>query len=393
MNRQALQTLWLRSVLGLGLLPLLGTRASTMFVETDLVSNVLGLAAQFDPNLVNPWGLAYSATSPFWVADNGTGVSTLYDGVGVPQGLVVTVPPPGGGQPPSKPTGIVFNGGAGFEVEPAKAARFIFATEDGTISGWNPAANPTQAILKVDNSASGAIYKGLAIDGAQQNIYAANFHAGTIEAYSSSGFAPAALPGNFTDPALPAGFAPFNVQSLNGTLYVTYAKQDGAQEDDEAGPGNGYVNRFDLDGNFLGRLISQGPLNSPWGLAIAPSSFGTFAGDLLVGNFGDGRINAFDPITGVFSGSLEVSGGNPIEIPGLRALMPGNGGNGGLTGNIYFTAGINGEQDGLFGQLAPAVPEVSALRPVALGSAAVLALSLWRRSRTRRSNRVYLLSP
>ena len=333
------------------------------FEVINLVSDLPGVAVHTDPNLVNPWGIAASPTSPFWIANNGTGNSTLYNGTGQPftvgTPLVVTIPP----APPAtigSPTGIAFNGGNGFQLVPGGSpARFIFATEDGTISGWNPAVNPTQSILKVIGT--DVVYKGLTIgnNGSGDFLYAANFSGGKIDVFDSN-FAPVTLAGSFTDPTLPAGFAPFNVQKLDAKLYVTYAQSNG--HDDVAGPGNGIVSVFDLNGNLLYRLASGGALNSPWGLAIAPADFGPFAGDLLVGNFGDGRINVYDPVNLTFLDTLRDSNGNPIQIEGLWALTPGNGGNGGNVKDIYFTAGISGddqlEDHGLFGSISPSSPHV-----------------------------------
>jgi uncharacterized protein (TIGR03118 family) len=226
------------------------------------------------------------------------------------------------------------------------------------------------------NNNGAAVYKGLAIgnNGSANFLYAANFKSGAVNVFDAI-YAPTTLAGNLTDPNLAAGFAPFNIQNLGGTLYVTYALRDAAGEDDVPGPGNGFVDRFDLNGNLLNRLISQGPLNSPWGLAIAPPGFGKFANDLLVGNFGDRRINAFDPVTGAFLGFLKDTNGNPIEIDGLWGLRVGNGGNGGDPAIVYFTAGISDEQHGLFGSIA--VPDSSStLALLAIGAGAVL--SMWR---------------
>lgn len=328
-------------------------RANT-FQETDLVSDLPGRATFTDPNLVNPWGLTASPTSPWWISDAGTGRSTLYNGSGVPQSLVVSVPAPGGGD--GAPTGQVFNGGVAFGGD-----RFIFSTEDGTIAGWRGALGTTTEVL-LDNSAGGSVYKGLAISSIAANsyLYAADFHNNRIDVLGSTS-APT-LSGTFLDPTLPSGFAPFNIQNMGGTLYVTYAKQDADAHDDVAGMGNGFIDTFDLSGNFLRRFASNGPLNSPWGLAMAPSSFGSFAGDLLVGNFGDGLINAFDPTTGMFLDSLRDASGNLIQIDGLWGLAFGNGSGAGPLGTLYFTAGIAGpdnvEDHGLFGSIAP-VPEAS----------------------------------
>ena len=344
--------------------------AAAQYQQHNLVSDIPLLADHLDPNLVNPWGISSSPTSPFWISDNGTGVTTLYNGSGVPQALVVTIPPPAGGTPPSAPTGQVFASGLGFNlVGSTSPALFIFATEDGTISGWNAAAG-TNAIRKVDNSGAGAIYKGLAIgnNGSANFLYAANFHAGTIDVFDT-GFAPATLASYFTDPNLPSGFAPFNIQNINGNLYVTYAKQDALGQDDVAGAGNGFVDVYDTNGNLVRRLISNGSLNSPWGLALATANFGAFSNNLLVGNFGDGLINAFDPTTGAFLGSLEDSNGDPISIQGLWGLKFGNGGVGFDPNTLYFTAGIPGdgqvEDHGLFGSIS--VPEPSVLTLLGLG--------------------------
>jgi uncharacterized protein (TIGR03118 family) len=347
------------AVFSLTVVKLPAQATSTTFQQVNLVSNIPGLALSTDPNLVNPWGLSHSGTSPFWVSDNGTGVSTLYNTAGTKLALTVTVPPPAGSPPgtTSKPTGQVFNGTTDFVVTNGVASapsRFIFTTEDGTISGWNPTVDPTHAILGADNSASEAIYKGLAI-GANASgnfLYAANFHAGTIDVFDKD-FHQVQLAGSFSDPNIHRGFAPFNIQNLGGKLYVTYAKQDADGEDDVAGPGNGYVDIFDTDGNLLQRLATRGRLNSPWGLAFAPPSFGEFAGDLLVGNFGDGRINVVDPVSGEFLNQLRDANNRPITIDGLWGLLVGNGGNGGDVGKVYFTAGPNDEADGLFGSIAP----------------------------------------
>src|SRR5205085_2920948 len=291
------------------------------------------------PQLVNPWGIATTPTSPFWVSDNHAGVSTLYDSAGVKQALVVTIPTPAGGTPPSAPTGVIFNNTTDFQVGGA-AAKFIFVGEDGVVSAW---ASGSDAVLMADNSASEAIYKGLAqgTSGGANYLYAADFHNGKIDVFDGT-FKPATLAGSFSDPNIPAGFAPFNVANIGGQLYVTYAKQDEDKEDDVAGPGNGYVDIFDTAGNLVRRFASQGALNSPWAVTVAPSGFGPFGGALLIGNFGDGRINAYDPNTGAWLGALKDGKGNAISIEGLWALKFGNGGNGGDPFALYFTAGISG---------------------------------------------------
>lgn len=347
--------------------------------QHNLVSDVLGLADNLDPNLANPWGIAFSPTGPFWVADNHTGVSTVYNGAGQPlppgSPLVVSIPNTPSGSPPGSPTGIVFNATSGFKVGGQKSL-FIFAAEEGTISAWNSGVN---ASLKVDNSASGAVYKGLALGGtaAGPMLYAANFNSGMIDVFDQT-FAPVSLgAGAFTDPGMmDPNFAPFNVQNIGGQLYVTYAKQNGAKHDDVAGPGNGYVDVFDMSGTFVKRLVTKGVLNSPWGLALAPASFGAFGNDLLIGNFGDGIINAFDPAAGTFLGRIEDGMGNPLVNQGLWGITFGNGGLAGDPGKLYFAAGIPGgghlEDHGLFGSIQP-VPEPGTLTLLGLGLLGVAA--------------------
>jgi uncharacterized protein (TIGR03118 family) len=325
--------------------------ASVAFVQTNLDSNIAGRAKVPDPNLANGWGLAFAPGSPFWVNDNHSGVSTLYSGDGTIVPLVVTIPPPMGSQSGfvSSPTGMIWNQTSGFLVPGSTfAAAFIFDTEDGTISAWNINVNPTTAVLAVDNSPSGAVYKGLAfgtnING--NHIYATNFHAGTIEVFDNK-FAPATTDGKFVDRHVPAGFAPFGIQNIDGDLWVTYAKQDADKHDDVGGPGAGFVDVFDTDGHLLRRFAERGALNSPWGLARAPYGFGQFSGDILVGNFKDGRINAFDS-HGNFRGALRRPNGHPVSIDGLWALEFGGGAKSSPE-SLYFTAGPDDETNGVFG--------------------------------------------
>jgi uncharacterized protein (TIGR03118 family) len=327
---------------------------SSAYTVQNLVSDVPGLAAQTDPNLVNPWGVALNASGPFWISNNHTGTTTLYNGAGQPfpaaTPTVVTIP---GGSP----TAQVFNGGASFALTTGNPALFLFASESGIISGWNPAVDPGNAKAVADNSPSGAIYKGLAL-GANHSgplLYAVNFHAGTVDVFDAN-FQPVTVPGGFRDPNLPAGFAPFNIRRIGGSLYVTYVLQDDAKHDDVSGAGNGFINIFDTDGNLLRRLVSGGVLNSPWGMALAPDFFGDYSNTLLVGNFGDGTVNAFDPATGNYLGTLQNQDGNSIAMPGLWGLQFGNGHNGGDANTLYFTAGVaNGgkvEDHGLLGSIA-----------------------------------------
>jgi uncharacterized protein (TIGR03118 family) len=330
------------------------------FVQSNLVSDGFVPAAHIDENLINPWGIANSPTSPFWVSDNGTGVATVYDGAGnlipIRGHSSITIAAPPGQTESSAPTGQVFNRfHRGFDISSnghTASSVFLFATEDGTISGWNPAVNSASSVIAVDNSASDAIYKGLAIGKTHGHtfLYAADFHNGKVDMFDSHFHEVR----SFTDPNLPAGYAPFNVQALNHHLFVTFALQDADKEDDAAGPGHGYVDEFDFSGHLLHRVASQGPLDSPWGLAIAPSGFGEFSHDLLVGNFGDGRINAYDPHDFHFLATLDDPSGNQVVIGDLWALVPGNGGPNSNRHSIYFTAGVQNEEHGLFGTLTAA---------------------------------------
>ena len=358
----------LRSALALGVVaallalapaaPAAASHPRNAYHQTNLVSDLPGLAQLTDPDLVNPWGLAAGPTTPAWVADNGTDKATIYPGFvnGSPiqkAGLVVNIP---GGAP----TGQVFNPTPGFVVHDGAAsgaALFLFDSEAGLVTGWNPGVPPpppsTQA--QVGAGVPDAIYKGLAIatTAAGAFLYGADFHHGRIDVFDQ-GFNRVHLSGRFRDRELPDGFAPFNIQELGGRLYVAYAKQDAAREDEVAGPGLGFVDVYSTSGHLLRRLVRRGQLNAPWGLVRAPASgFGRFSGALLVGNFGDGRINAYDPSDGAFLGRLRHEDGSPIEIEGLWALRFGNGVTGTPT-TLLFTAGIDDEAHGLFGAIEPA---------------------------------------
>jgi len=351
-------------------------RADLVYVEKNLVSNVQGLAPNFDPNLKNPWGMSFSPTSPIWVSNQVTGNATLYNASGVPQALVVTIPPAGGN---GNPTGQVFNSTASdFVIPGSTKSTFIFDTLNGTIAAWNGAAGTTAVLVA---SVPGAAYTGLALgnNGTGNFLYAANEGQGRIDVFNTS-FASTTLAGNFTDPNLPSGFTPYNIQNIGGKLYVMYENET---------TGGGVVNVFDTNGNFLQRLSSNGaggPLSSPWGIALAPAGFGKFGGDLLVGNEEDGKINAFNPTTGSFEGSMQIldKNGNPFDIGfGLWALNFGIGGSNGDPNTLFFTAGINGETGGLLGAIT-AVPEPSMFALLAVGAVpAGILLHVRRRVRAR----------
>ena len=345
--------------------------------QTNLVTsgNAGSEKATFtDPTLINPWGLASSTTSPFWVSDNGAGVTTLYNGTGAKVKLQLNPPPappfenvvipPATGSTISNPTGQVFAGGDGFIPDarnhPGVPAVFIFVGEDGGISAWNPAFKGN-AVLAVDNGNAdqnlNAVYKGVTIGdvGTSHFLYAANFRAGQIEVYNTN-FTPVTMPGGFVDKHIPAGFAPFNVQSVGGNLIVTYAKQNATKHDDVAGAGNGFVDEFNTQGVLVRRFDRGRFLDSPWGVAQVPAtatSWGKLAGDTLVGQFGSGRIDIFAP-DGDFRGFLhdDVTG-QRVTIDGLWALRFGNGAAAGPTDTLFFTAGTAGESAGLFGSLTP----------------------------------------
>jgi len=334
------------------------SRSRNAYHQTNLVSDLPGLAQLTDPDLVNPWGLAAGPTTPVWVADNGTDKATIYPGFvnGSPiQKAPLVVSIPGGA-----PTGQVFNPTPGFEVRDGDAsgpALFLFDSEAGPVTGWNPGVPPPPPSTQAQVGARGrhAIYKGLAIatTAAGTFLYGADFYRGRIDVFDQ-GFGRVHVPGRFQDHKLPHGYAPFNVQELGGRLYVAYAKQDADREDEVAGPGRGFVDVYSTSGHLLRRLIRRGHLNAPWGLVLAPAAgFGRFSGDLLVGNFGDGRINAYDPRTGAFRGRLRHEDGSPIQIEGLWALRFGNGVTGTPT-TLLFTAGIDDEAHGLFGAIQAA---------------------------------------
>jgi len=351
--------------LALGVMPLLAhddfSRTNSGYQQVNLVSDIQGIASRTDPRLVNPWGMV-AGEQAIWVNDNGTGLTTVYGPFGQIFSFAIDIPAPGGGQ--GTPTGLVLNDSQQFVITVGRKhapASLLMATEDGTIAAWNWHVTGSNAVLVVDNSASGAVYKGLAMardtNGAPL-LFAANFHAGTVDMFDGQfNFVT-----SFTDTMVPTGFAPFGIRNLFGKLFVTFALQKLPEaRDDQAGPGNGFVDIFDTDGTLLRRFASQGPLNSPWGLAVAPPRWGKFSRALLVGNFGDGRINAYEVISGKFLGNLTTTKGADLVINGLWALdfqgdeerdhdeRP-------ASERLYFTAGINDEADGLFGFLRPVSP-------------------------------------
>jgi uncharacterized protein (TIGR03118 family) len=317
--------------------------AANAYLVRNLVSDIPDLADHTDPNLIGALGHLRVCKDPFWISDAGTGVTTLYDSNGDVIPLVVSVPVSKAGGSTGSPTGTVWNGSTGFEIAAGQAAAFLFDTLDGTISGWNPQVDKQHTVVMVDNSSKGASYFGLAIgvSNGSSFLYAANFSAGTVEVYSST-FQLMTLANGFKDPMIPANYAPFNVQNLGGKLYIAYAQQNVGKNFANTGAGLGYVDVFDTAGNLLQHLISGAQLNAPWGMAIAPAGFGDYAGDLLVGNFGDGTINVFNPATGAYVATLNDPIGAPIVIPNLWALQPGNGASGGDADAVYFTAGIPG---------------------------------------------------
>jgi uncharacterized protein (TIGR03118 family) len=383
-------------VLGLSLFLLPAVTQAQHYKQTNLVSDIPGMAPLTDPNLKNPWGITRSAGSPWWTGNNNSGTSSLYNGTGGPlnifteaggvAGNFVIVPPPGFAPGASStPTGVVFNGSAAdFHMSkstpPGLQAVFIFVTEDGTISGWNPTANlaagakppSINAVLQVDNSEkggpNGAVYKGAtsALLNGQHYLYVTNFRKGRVEVYDTN-FMRVHLGDDAFDPDgdgdhdrddrgaehIPRGFAPFNIQNIGGSLFVTYAKQDGPRHDDVAGAGLGFVEIFSPAGKHIGHLEHGSWLNSPWGVVWTTRDFGAFANAILVGNFGSGQIAAFNGFTHKFMGFVKNADDSIMTIDGLWSITFGNDANAGPANTLYFTAGPNGEQDGLFGTITP----------------------------------------
>ncbi len=353
--------------------------ATAVFRQINLVSDQPGVAPITDPNLVNAWGIALGPTGgTLWVSDNATGMTSLFKG-GVAGSPFVQNPGLTEVTGLGAPTGQVFNGTGQFVIHDANGdsapAVFIFVSEDGTITAWNPNVPPPapSSQAQLAGSVPGAVFKGVTIagDGTNNFLFVTDFHNGKVDVFDSN-FAPVTLPaGAFTDPRVPAGYAPFNIQNLGGKLYVTFAQQDADRHDDVHGPGKGFVDVFDVHGVLQQRLAARGVLNAPWGLALAPAGFGKFAGDVLVGNFGDGHVNAFDPKTNAFVGTLRNAAGQPITIPGLWGLQFGNGVSAGDKTTLFFTAGPGDESHGLLGTLTPADVDIVAAASNAGGTATV----------------------
>jgi uncharacterized protein (TIGR03118 family) len=340
------------------------------FTDTALVSNGTGVVATttiIDANLQNPWGIAFAPGQPIWIADNNSNLSTLYSGTGTIETAAVTgsndtgiAIPASAAAVQANPTGQVYNGTGGFMIATSKgqeSALFIFDGEGGTLAAWAPDSGATAVTAYDDGIANGAdhaVYKGLALGAVNGTnyLYATDLHNNKIDVFDTTFSKPAAMQGLFVDPDMAAGFVPFGIAALNDKLYVSYAMQDTAMHDEVTGTGLGYVDTYDFSGNFLGRVVSAGALNAPWGMAIAPSGFGSLAGDLLVGNFGDGHINIYSA-SGASVGALSVSNGGVVAIPGLWSLVFGNGDSDKPTTTLFYTAGFTDQTDGVLGSIAP----------------------------------------
>ena len=334
------------------------TSTSSAYTQTNLVSDTAGNSAHTDPSLLNPWGVAFEPGQSFFIADNNRGTAEVFDPSGASVlPATVRIPSPSGSTLPSTPTGTVWNPIAQDFVVRGTPAEFLFTTEDGTISTWATinGSIPSSALLAVDDSGSGAVYKGLAIltpPCCREYLALADFQRGFIATYDVS-FNMLSTLGAFKDQNLPTGYAPFNIQQIGSEVFVTYAVQDAAGTNPVVVPGNGIVDVFDQEGNFSRRFASNGSLNAPWGIAQASPNFGRFSNDILIGNFGDGTINAFDPASGTFLGQLQDSSGKVITNPGLWALVFRADGVG-SPDTLYFTAGSSGENHGVFGAISPA---------------------------------------
>jgi len=343
------------------------------FADTALVSNKVGVVAAtttIDANLSNPWGVAIAPGLPFWIADNNSNLSTLYSGIGDNQTGAITganevgiaIPASAAGVP-ANPTGQVYNGAGGFLISTSagmEPALFIFDGEGGTIAAWAKDSGATAVTAYDDGVANGAnhaVYKGLALGTVNGSsfLYATDLHNNKVDVFDTNFAKPANMQGKFIDPAIPAGFVPFGIVALNAQLYVSYTMQDAAKHDETTGAGLGYVDVFDFSGNFVSRFASAGVLNAPWGMAIAPAGFGSLAGDVLIGNFGDGTINVFGPngtALATSMGPLTVTNGGTLTVPGLWSLVFGNGDSDKPATTLFYTAGFSDQTDGVFGSVA-----------------------------------------
>ncbi|MDB5932895.1 MAG: hypothetical protein JWQ01_239 [Massilia sp.] len=326
---------------------------ASKYLATSLVSDIATTATHADDNIVNPWGLAFHPTGYAWVANNGTSTASLFDGNGVAQNLVVSIPP--GGEGDANPTGIVYNPTQDFQVTQNSvtgASQFIFAGEAGTIAGWSQAVNATEAVTVYDIGANGPVYKGLAIGRAAgaNYLYAADFQGNKIDVFDHN-FVRVDLVGDFRDPGLPAGYAPFGIQVVGDRVYVAYAQRAATAPDEVRGAGLGVVSVFSTSGAFIRQLTQGGALNAPWGMAVAPVNFGSLSNHLLVANFGDGKINAYNTSNGRFEGTLSRADGTPVVIDGLWGIAFGNGSFSQPLNTLFFTAGPSNETHGLFGRI------------------------------------------
>jgi uncharacterized protein (TIGR03118 family) len=351
------------------------SQTASGFDDTALVSDKTGVVATtttIDANLSNPWGVAIAPGLPFWIADNNSNLSSLYSGTGAIETDSITgnnevgiaIPASAAGVP-ANPTGQVYNGGGGFLIPTSagqESALFIFDGEGGTIAAWANGSGATAVTAYDDGVANGAnhaVYKGLAlgtVNGANF-LYATDLHNNKVDVFDTNFTKPAAMQGKFVDPTIPSGFVPFGIVALNDQLYVSYTKQDAAKHDETTGAGLGYVDVFDFSGNFVSRFASAGALNAPWGMAVAPAGFGSLAGDVLIGNFGDGKINIFAPNgteLATSKGPLTVTNGGTITIPGLWSLVFGNGDSDKPVTTLFYTAGFADQTDGVFGSIATA---------------------------------------
>jgi uncharacterized protein (TIGR03118 family) len=337
--------------------------AARSYSVHPLVSDGALPADHMDASLRNAWGIVFNPNGAVWIADNRTNTSTLYDGTGtkVSLGAFPEVHLPPGSNGDAAPTGIVFNSSSDFAISPPggsaqgaapAASVFIFAGENGTIMGWSPTLSLGNAFVAYDDKTGGAIYKGLALaqNGQGNFLYATDFHNGKIDVFDKT-FTRVTLTGTFKDGDVPQGYAPFGIKNIQGNLYVTFAKQDANRQDDVRGAGFGFVDVFDANGNLIRRIATRGSLNAPWGLALAPADFGRFSNRLLVGNFGDGTIDAYDPATGAFLGQLHATSGQVLKLDNLWGLSFGNGVLGQPTNSLFFTSGPGAEQHGLYGRI------------------------------------------